>query len=523
MRASSVAELTSPSQDLAAAFRALKRRVGVAAAVFAMTLAATLVVTQLGPDRYEATAEILLQQPDQVNAVLNPDAITSAANVQREVNTNAQLITSVPVAEAVRRRLHLTESVRDLVGRLSVNGEATSNLVEITASDVAPQRAAQVATAVAVEYQTYRRQSAQSAIESAVRAAALRLGGMDPATRSSAEGRALEARLHQLETGAAVATGGVQVVRPAEVPPAPVSRVTPLTAAVALVLGLALAGLAVAAMERVDRRLLDEEGVEAAFGHRVIARVPAPGRGEGYSQRRTEAFDALAARLRSAGPNPEGRVVMLSAAAPYFGDDVGIRLAEALGDLEPRVMLIDADLRHESGGVGAELAESGGLTAILCGQSTLEEELVLASYGQDADDPLPARAWELLPAGRGTARPTALLGSPEFDALLARARNRADIVIVAAPSLASGADAIVLAPRCDDIVVVVRERSATRDQARLARQVLAGVSTPVTGIIFEAGSRARWSTTPTRRRLPTILHRDPSSGEEAERPTAARA
>ena len=59
-------------------------------------------------------------------------------------------------------------------------------------------------------------------------------------------------------------------------------------------------------------------------------------------------------------------------------------------------MLIEADLRDE----GGELADAGGLTAILCDQSTLEEELVLASYRQD-DDPLPARAWELLPAGRG--------------------------------------------------------------------------------------------------------------------------
>ena len=176
---------------------------------------------------------------------------------------------------------------------------------------------------------------------------------------------------------------------------------------------------------------------------------------------------------------------MLAAAAPYAGDDVAVRLAEALADLEPRVMLIDADLRHESSGAGAELAESGGLTAILCDQSTLEDEIVLASYGQDGDDPLPARAWELLPAGTGASRPTALLGSPEMEALLARARDRADIVIVAAPSLASGADALVLAPLCDDIVVVVRERSATRDQARGARRVLAATSTPVVGLIFE--------------------------------------
>lgn len=523
MRSSSVTELTSPAQDLGAALRAVRRRAGAAAAICALTLTATIGVTQLGASRYEATAQILLQQPDQVNAVLNPDAITSAANVQREVNTNAQLITSVPVADAVRRQLHLTESVPELVDRLSVTGEATSNLVEITARDARPARAARVATAVAREYQSYRRRSAQDAIGSAISAAALRLHGMDAVTRRSAEGRALEARLHQLETGSAVATGGVQVVRPAAIPSGPEPRIPPLTAAVALLLGLVLAGLAVALLERIDRRLLDEEDVEAAFGHAVMARIPAPGRRGSQYRRRIEAFDALAARLRSTGPSPHGRLVMLAAAAPYAGDDVAIRLAEALADLEPRVMLIDADLRHESSGAGAELAESGGLTAILCNQSTLEDEIVLASYGQDGDDPLPARAWELLAAGCGASRPTALLGSPEMEALLADARDRADIVIVAAPSLASGADALVLAPRCDEIVVVVRERSATRDQARGARQVLAATATPVAGLIFEHGTPARWSPAPRRRRLPAILHRRSGSRDEPSRASAARA
>jgi polysaccharide biosynthesis transport protein len=256
----------------------------------------------------------------------------------------------------------------------------------------------------------------------------------------------------------------------------------------------------------------------------VMARIPAPGRRGGHNRRRIEAFDALAARLRSTGPSPHGRLVMLAAAAPYAGDDVAVRLTEALADLEPRVMLIDADLRHESSGAGAELAESGGLTAILCDQSTLEDEIVLASYRQDGDDPLPARAWELLPAGTGASRPTALLGSPEMEALLARARNRADIVIVAAPSLASGADTLVLAPLCDEIVVVVRERSATRDEARGARQVLAATSTPVVGLIIEQGTPARRSPAPPRRRLPAVLHRRSGSrDEEPGRASAARA
>ncbi len=509
---------TTPAEDLGRVLRAVGRRARMSAAIFALTLIAAVGVSRLGASSYEATAQILLQQPDQVNAVLNPDAITSAANVQREVNTNAQLITSVPVIDAVRRQLRLTESVPDLVDRLSVTGEATSNLVEITARDGAPDRAARIATAVAGQYQDYRRRSAQDAIGSAVSAAAIRLRGMDAATRGSAEGEALEARLHQLETGAAVATGGVQVVRPAAIPSAPEPRITRLSAAVALVLGLTLAGLAVVLLERTDRRLLDEQDVEDAFGQPVIGRIPAVGRRESGERRRVEAYDALAVRLKSGAASPRGRVIMLAAPAPRARDDVAIRLAEALADLTPRVMLIEADLRNE----GGELAESGGLTAILCEQSTLEEEIVLASYRQD-DDPLPARAWELLPAGRGTSRPTALLGSREMEALVARARELAGIVIVAAPSLAPGADALVLAHLCDEIVVVVHARSTTREQAAGARRVLASGSAPVAGIVVESGGQKRRRPLRHRRRRQILLERNADSHDEPRHRSAAGA
>jgi Mrp family chromosome partitioning ATPase len=419
----SAEELTSAADSAGAVLRAVGRRAWPAAIVFAVTLLAAFGVSRLGASRYDATAQILLQQTDQVNAVLNPDAITSAANAQREVNTNAQLITSVPVLDAVRRQLRLHETARELAARLSVSGEATSNLVEISAEDTDPRRAAEVATAVAKQYQTYRRKSAQAAIGSAVDAAAARLQGMDAAARGSA------------------------------------------------------------------------------------------------ARRRVEAFDALAVKLRSR--HGSGRVVMVAAPAPYVHDDVAIRLTEALADLEPRVLLIDADLRHEGAAV-EELADCGGLTSVLLSRTSLEDELVLASYRQDDDDPLPVRAWEFLPAGSGASRPTALLGGHDMTSLLASVRRRAEIVLVAAPAFGSGADAIVLAPLCDEIVLVVRERSATREQADRTRRALDGIDTPVTGIVLETGTPSRPWPLARRRRRPVLRRERRRTQDEAPRATAVR-
>jgi capsular polysaccharide biosynthesis protein/Mrp family chromosome partitioning ATPase len=488
MAAASDFEPATPAQDFGAVLRAVRRHTLAAAAVIGLTLLTAIGVSRLGASQYEATAQILLQQPDQVNAVLNPEAIPSAANAQREVNTNAQLITSVPVADAVRRQLHLRESVHDLASRVSVNGEATSNLVEITARDERPDRAAQVATAVAEQYQAYRRESAQKAIQLAIDAAQTRLSAMDASARQSSEGQALETRLHQLETGEAVATGGVQIVRPAPVPSSAVPRLSWLAAAVAVVLALSLAALAVFVLERLDRRLLDEDAVKDAFGGvDVIARIPSRGTGGRPARERVEAFDRLAARLRFAKPDQAARVVLVAAISGDHGDDVAIRIAEALAELESRVLLIDADLRHDGRAAGAAVAD-GGLTAVLRGESSFDDEIVLATYGHVDGDERP-RAWTLLPAGAGSSRPMALLGGLEMDFVIAEARTRSDFVILAVPS---AADVLPLARLCHEIVLVVGERSVTHEQAAVVREALAPAPPAGIGIVLERSGRRRW-------------------------------
>jgi capsular polysaccharide biosynthesis protein len=422
-------KLATPEQDLGGMARAVLRRWRPALGVLALTLLAAVVVSRFGGQQYEATAQILLQQPDQVNAVLNPDATASAANAQREVNTNAELITSIPVVDAVRRKLRLRESAQSLIDRLSVSGEATSNLVRITARDPRPRQAARIATAVALEYQNYRRGSAQEAIGSAITAAQGRLDGMTPADRRSAEGRALDARLQQLQPAQVIATGGVQIVRPAAVPASPLPRLGRLQAAVALLLGLLLAAAVVAILERTDRRLVDDDALEAALGLPLLARVPRsrPWRGADNPER-VAAYDSLAARLRLSAPGRDARVLMVAPAAGRVDGEVVGQLAAAMSDLGERVLMIMADLRAE----GTPPQTSGsGLSAVLRGESTLAAELVDGSCGADRGRPAAdAPSWELLPAGEKVRRSPSLLGSAALQRVVVEACERADVVIV---------------------------------------------------------------------------------------------
>jgi succinoglycan biosynthesis transport protein ExoP len=513
-------KLATPEQDLGAMARAVLRRWRQALAVVALTLLAAVAVSRLGGEHYEATAQILLQQPDQVNAVLNPDATASAANAQREVNTNAELITSIPVADAVRRELRLNEAAQSLIDRLSVSGEATSNLVRITARDPRPQQAARIATAVALEYQNYRRDSAQEAIGSAITAARARLDGMTPTDRGSAEGEALYARLHQLEPAEAIATGGVQIVRPAAVPGSPVPRLGALQAAVALLLGLLLAAAVVATLERTDRRLVDDNALEAALGLPLLARVPRsrPRRGA-EDPERVAAYDSLAARLRLTALGRDARVLMIAPAAGRVGDVVD-QLAAAMSDLGERVLMIMADFRAE----GTEpQTPTSGLAAVLQRESTLAAELVRGTCsgggGRPGDD---AASWELLRAGKWGRRSASLLGSAALEDVVLEARKRADVVIVVAPPpLAAAGDALVLATVCDAIVVAVGHGPMTADAAQRVREVLAAASAPVLGVVFDRARRSPAS--PRRRPRLAAKARTPQVGAASEpaQPTTA--
>jgi Mrp family chromosome partitioning ATPase len=68
--------------------------------------------------------------------------------------------------------------------------------------------------------------------------------------------------------------------------------------------------------------------------------------------------------------------------------------------------------------------------------------------------------------------------------VLEAARERADDVIVAGSPLTSPANVLGLAALCDALLVVVRERTTTLDEARAARATLAATATPLLGIVL---------------------------------------
>ena len=493
------APLKTPTERLQDFAAAVRRRWLPALLVLTVTVVATGVLTMAQHKTYEATAQILLQPPDTVQSTINPGSVASEQNTERDVTTYAQEITVEPVAEAVRRQLGLTISSAELVSRITVSGQVTSNLVSIAAKDPSPAHAAQLATAFATQYQNYRRQSAVQQIDQTLLAAEA-----DP--RSKVPGSAVAQRVQQLQAAAASETGGVEIIRPATIPRSPISASLRSRLMLGVIVGLILALVTVLGLEAADRRLTEAPQFEAAFGAPVLAVIPGRRRWTNAVRLRAarrRAYTDLAARLAFTSVGDGSRVIMVSPASRRErGREAALALTQALGMVGRRVVLIDADLGspHISG--LDERDEPSGLMSVLTGQSSFERELadlhfVAGSAANRREDPWSLVSYWTLPSGPRVAEPQALLARGAMREVLERAKARGDFVLVQTAPLAEPSGVLPLARMCDGIIVLVRQRSMRAERARGIAELLGATKVPLLGtIVVPADSPGRSATGP---------------------------
>lgn len=489
----SQASMRTPTERLQDFAAAVRRRWLPALLVFTLTAAGAAVLTSAGPKSYDATAQILLQPTDAVESTISPGTVSSEADAQRDVTTYSQEITVEPVARAVRSLLRLDTTLPSLVERISVSGQETSNLVSITARDSRPALAAALASAFATEYQRYRKQLALSQIDQALAAAEA-----DP--QAKVKGSPVAARVELLQAAAASETGGVQIIRPATVPSSAASPNLRKSILLGIVAGLILALAAVFAMEFLDRRLVDPRQLEAAFGVPALAIIPGGRRLHDAARlqaARRQPYTDLAARLAFTSLAAGSRTIMISPASRRESSDrVALGLAQALGMLGRRVILIEADICAQ-GTSAPESDEPSGLTAVLAGRSSFERELndvffVAGSGGEGHEvEPWALVSYSTLPCGPPVAEPEALLGREAMRDVIERAQAHADLVLVATAPLDRPSGVLPLVRLCAGVIIVAHERAIRAEQAHRIAELLRSAPASLLGTVLVRGGSAK--------------------------------
>ncbi|MDJ0734419.1 MAG: polysaccharide biosynthesis tyrosine autokinase [Nostocaceae cyanobacterium] len=186
-----------------------------------------------------------------------------------------------------------------------------------------------------------------------------------------------------------------------------------------------------------------------------------------------EAFRILYTNIQLLSSDSPIRSFVITSAMPGDGKStIAFYLAQIVAAMGQRVLLVDADLRKPQVHALSKINNLWGLSSLI--STNMEKEQVihqLSTMGK----------LSVLPAGPTPPDPTKLLSSDKMRRLMADLDAEYDLVIYDAPPLLGLADASLLAPKTDGVMLVARmdktDRSAlkqTVERLKLSRANILG-------------------------------------------------
>ncbi|HEY5339861.1 MAG TPA: polysaccharide biosynthesis tyrosine autokinase, partial [Candidatus Aquilonibacter sp.] len=282
---------------------------------------------------------------------------------------------------------------------------------------------------------------------------------------------ALQQKLNEANISKTTALSDVTITAPANASEAAVRPNRMLNLIVGALVSVVLGIVVTLLIFVFDRRIRDEQQIEDELYLPVLASVPklddlrnrlpalsaaklpsgdAPSTKEEVPWLRAfavEAFLQLVTSLRYSTTS-DRRMRCITVTSPAQGDGkstIALNAAITMAHVEPRVLLIDADLRRPSlhSKLNRELGR--GLSDVLVGTAELRD--VITQTEHDGLD--------LLTSGTRTVNSVKLIQSDRFDAVLAELLETYQTVIIDAPALMPVVDAAILATKSDGTVLVV--------------------------------------------------------------------
>ncbi|HEY1975367.1 MAG TPA: polysaccharide biosynthesis tyrosine autokinase [Candidatus Baltobacteraceae bacterium] len=276
---------------------------------------------------------------------------------------------------------------------------------------------------------------------------------------------ALEGKFNNAQIARDTALSDVTITQPADPRFADVKPHLIVNLLLGVGLGAILAILGAFVIDYLDNTIKDDRDVEEELALPSLAAIPLVKMRNGTPELpwvRTmsiEAFLQLVTSMKYATDRPLSTVVVTS---PTQGDGkstVALNVAIAMGELEPRVLLVDADLRRASLHHKLRMKNERGLSDILVGRSQLEDVVQGTRYP----------GLDLLTSGTPTPNPIKLLESGRMDEFLREAQERYRCVVIDGTALSVNVDSAVVARKADGTVIVL---SANQTDLRAAKQAL---------------------------------------------------
>jgi len=309
-------------------------------------------------------------------------------------------------------------------------------------------------------------------------------------------------KLKEAGVTAGLRSNNFRIIDAARVPTSPSEPNVPRNLAFALVLGI-ISGLGMAfLLENMDNTVRTPEQAQSISCLPSLGMIPLGSKSASHGttgkrlaltaskevvetvtqirpqSQMAESYRALRTSLLLSNLGAPPKVIMVTSARPQEGKTTtSINTAIVLAQKGVRVLLIDADLRrlsiHKTLGMGPR----SGLSNVLTGSATMQQTITTS--------PILPNLF-IMPAGTPPPNPAELLASSNMRDLLAELRGLYDHIVIDTPPTLSVTDAVVLSPRADATILVIRSGQTTKQALRRSREILMQVNAHVAGVLLNA-------------------------------------
>lgn len=303
-----------------------------------------------------------------------------------------------------------------------------------------------------------------------------------------------------------VKAGQIGFARIIDLPISTFNAIAPKKALIVLLatlLGLMLGVVIVFIKSMLRSPIKDPDRLEAKTGIPVIATIP---RSEAVARLTKnkksssrllayvdndglsyEAIKSLRTHLMFGMPNQSktgqrARVILVTGESPGIGKSyISANLTEVFGQLDKKVLIIDADMRlgrlHEM----FNIEPDNGLAEYFSKQSSNTYE---PKSLETIVHPTELDHVDFIPRGRLPKNPASLLASDKFDHLMRQLSEYYDYIIIDSAPVLAASDAIILARYADKVIMVTRYDKSIEGQVAYAVKQMEKANVQVDGLVL---------------------------------------
>lgn len=189
----------------------------------------------------------------------------------------------------------------------------------------------------------------------------------------------------------------------------------------------------------------------------------------------SEAYRVLRTNIDFSAIDEQLKIIMITSAGQGEGKSTtAANLAVVHAQSNKKVLIIDADLRKPTMHHSFNKSNRWGLTQLLAGYTEINKVIMKTDIEN----------LHVLTSGPVPPNPSEILSSKKMVTILGELKGLYDIIVVDTPPALAVTDALVLASRCDGVIIVIDSGKVKREMAMKVKANLEHVKARILGVVL---------------------------------------